>query len=158
MKEIQLTQGKVARVSDHRFEELNQYKWYADYRTSGGGWQARSGDWCMHQMVMRDVPKPDDKNEYEIDHVDRDSLNNEDENLRWATRSQNQANRPLSKSNTSGFKGVSFNRTLEKWVAYIRVNGELKHLGCFFSAANAARAYNKAALRYFGPFAHQNPV
>lgn len=103
-------------------------------------WAIHHGEWCPH----------------EIDHKDRDQLNDQIDNLRTTTRSQNIANTRKSSRNTSGYKGVSRQwwRTRWKWKACIRVNGRLKCLGYFDDPEEAHEAYKKAAEQYFGEFAH----
>lgn len=90
----------------------------------------------------------------DIDHIDGNPVNNQRDNLRPASRSQNQANRGKPKNNTSGFKGVSWHRN--KWQASIRVNYKPIHLGYFDDPIEAARTYDRAALKYFGKFANLN--
>jgi hypothetical protein len=92
--------------------------------------------------------------EHQIDHRDGNPSNNRWQNLREATHAQNQRNRKLSRTNTSGYTGVyraSPRRTLA-WSADIRVNGRKLFLGCFPSkdAAHAARV--AAELEHFGEF------
>lgn len=89
----------------------------------------------------------------DIDHINHDRADNRLSNLRLATRQQNLWNAGLSGRNTSGFKGVSCDRH-GTWVAYIRLNGKKKHLGCFFTRELAAECYQLAAEMVFGEFAH----
>jgi hypothetical protein len=91
-----------------------------------------------------------------IDHKNRLRADNRIENLRPATLSQNGANSGLSPRNTSGVKGVSWNKAAQVWTASIVIDGKKKHLGSFLSRERAADAYRLAALRAFGEFA--NPV
>jgi hypothetical protein len=88
----------------------------------------------------------------ELDHRNGDKLDNRVENLRLVTRAQNCQNRNKFQSNTSGFKGVSFNKKAGKFRAYIHG----KHLGLFPTAESAAEAYNAAAIALHGDFAHQS--
>ncbi len=90
----------------------------------------------------------------QTDHRDLCRLNNRRNNLRPANNSQNMANSPLSKRNTSGFKGVR--RARGKWRADIRQEGVKKFLGNFSDPVSAARAYDIAAVRVFGEFARLN--
>jgi len=82
----------------------------------------------------------------EIDHIDTDPTNNRIENLRSATRAQNQWNARKRKDNTSGVKGVSWYAPTKRWTAQIRVNGQRKRLG-YFSTIDAAAAAIAAAQR-----------
>jgi len=90
------------------------------------------------------------------DHIDGNIHNNLKSNLRIATRSQNGANRRLGSNNTSGFKEVSWNTAVCKWLARIMVNGSSQHLGYFNDPVRAAFEYNVAATQHFGEFAHLN--
>lgn len=88
-----------------------------------------------------------------IDHIDGNGLNNSWSNLRPATRIQNGANSSLSKSNTSGFKGVSFNKRIGKWRASISCGRKQISLGHFETAEDAHAAYLEKAKELFGEFA-----
>lgn len=94
-----------------------------------------------------------------VDHINRNPLDNRRSNLRSANKSQNGANVGLRKDSTSGFKGVSFDKLKNKWKAYINI-GEYgrQSLGYFTDKIDAAKAYNEAAIKYFGEFAGLNPV
>lgn len=87
----------------------------------------------------------------EVDHRDTNPSNHRIENLRVATRKQNEFNKPGR--NSTGFKGVSFDGRTGRFKASIRLNGRSTHLGCFASAALAGAAYAKAAAAQHGEFA-----
>ena len=89
----------------------------------------------------------------DIDHVDRDGSNNSWENLREATKSQNLSNRTKQSNNTSGFKGVSWNKQNSKWAAKINVEGRQLHLGFRDTPVECYRLYVDAARKYVGEFA-----
>lgn len=86
-----------------------------------------------------------------IDHKDRNKVNNRWNNLREATDSQNHANSKIQKTNTSGFKGVRFLQN--KFHAGITVNGKGIYLGSRPTPEEAHELYKEAALKYFGEFA-----
>lgn len=91
----------------------------------------------------------------EIDHADRNTLNDRLENLRLATRSQNTTNRRIQKNNTSGMRGVRFYKPSSKWLARISLNGKTLHLGYFDTKEDAYSAYLDAANKLHG---HWNPL
>jgi hypothetical protein len=94
----------------------------------------------------------------EVDHWDGDGLNNQQSNLRPATHRQNAANQKRRRDNTSGYKGVSWHRQKGKFQARITVAGHQHYLKCWDDPRDAARAYNEAALKYFGEYSWLNPV
>tara|TARA_R110002012_G_scaffold306538_2_gene511321 strand:+ start:590 stop:1120 length:531 start_codon:yes stop_codon:yes gene_type:complete len=93
-----------------------------------------------------------------IDHIDGDSSNNSISNLRAATRSQNMRNRKSDKNSSSMYLGVGWVKAGAKWVARIKIEGKVKHLGYFTDEQEAARVYNKEASEYFGEFANLNEI
>lgn len=106
----------------------------------------------MHRLVLSRVlgaPVPDD---LDVDHIDGDRLNNRRSNLRPATRSLNQANRKVSISNTSGYKGVTWVKKERRWAAVVAN----RRVGSFVTAEEAARAYDKAAVEMYGEYALTN--
>jgi hypothetical protein len=89
----------------------------------------------------------------QIDHIDLDKKNNRFANLRNADRVQNQGNRPMSRHNASGIKGVRWNRHVQKWQARLTDDGRDRHLGHFDNITEASAAYQTAATKKFGSFA-----
>lgn len=90
----------------------------------------------------------------QIDHINVDNSDNRIANLREATQSQNQANKPLnSKISGTGLKGVSYHKKQKRFFSRIRVNRKLIHLGCFDNAEDAHAAYVVAANDLYGAFA-----
>lgn len=91
--------------------------------------------------------------EHEIDHRNNTPGDDRWTNLRDATRSQNKANVRPPRSNTSGFKGVTWNKKDRRWRAQIKVGGKHRILGGYHSKAEARAAYKVEASRVFGEFA-----
>ncbi|MCK5643692.1 MAG: HNH endonuclease, partial [Gammaproteobacteria bacterium] len=92
----------------------------------------------------------------EIDHANRNRLDNRKENLRQCTPSQNKWNIGKRGNNTSGYKGVCWKKDKQKWVACIRKDHKVTWLGHFKDKIKAAKAYDKAALELHGQFAVLN--
>ncbi len=159
MKRIPLTKGKVALVDDCDYEYLMQWKWcYAgDNHNHACRTECENSHQTtvyMHQLVAARkglLAKS-------IDHENLNGLNNTRGNLREATKSQNGANRGPTRRNTSGFKGVFWNRRAGRWMAKICTHGKQRYLGYFDSKIAAAKAYNDAAEKYFGEFAYLNKI
>lgn len=154
-RKIKLTKGYETIVDGDDFEWLNQWSWYyahgyavrTIYDDKGKPYQLR-----MHRLIIN---TPDG---LDTDHINGDKLDNQRHNLRPATRSQNVANTFVEKQNKSGYKGVSWKKTNKKWCAQIRVDNVVKHIGLFDNKKDAAKAYNKAAKKYFKEFAYLNEI
>jgi hypothetical protein len=158
MKEITLTQGKVALVDDDTYEYLNQFKWFAHKNNSGPFYAVRtdrtSGKQikiCMHRLIMG-ISDP----KILVDHKDRDGLNNQRYNLRMANKSQNNANRRARRNGSSKYLGVCWDKREKKWRVQIKKNGIIKHVGMFSNEDDAALAYNEKAIVMHGDFARLN--
>lgn len=87
-----------------------------------------------------------------IDHKDLDKTNNRISNLREATQVQNSANQKIRKNNTSGYKGVFFDKRSKKWYSQLQYNWKSIYIGSFDSPKEAAEAYAKTASELFGEF------
>ena len=156
-KEIQLTQGRVAIVDDWRFDELSQYKWYAKwcehthsfYAARNSTDSAGKRTTVFMHVVIAETPK-----KFQTDHINHNTLDNQEENLRVCTQSQNQHNRWKYASNTSGFKGVV--RHGRGWHAQIMVGGKQESLKTRNTREEAAADYDEAAKRMHGEFAVLN--
>ena len=146
MKEIQLTQGKVTLVDDEDFEWLNKWSWIAVHPKNFQCYARRADRVLMHRLIMN---TPED---LVVDHIDHNSLNNQRINLRNCTKSDNAQNR----RSTDDFQGVSWCTRDKCYRSYIRANGKRLTLGTFKSAKDAAIAYDKAALKYYGENAKTN--
>ena len=161
MKEIQLTQGKVAIVDDEDYKYLNQWKWHTQESRPGKFYAARNISVngkkkieLMHRLILKL-----DTTAIHVDHIDNDGLNNTRKNIRACNNTENQRNRSKSINNKSGFKGVSWHKLQKKYQAHISDNNSrLIYLGRFTCPIEAARAYNAAALIHHGEFARLNEI
>jgi hypothetical protein len=159
MKEIQLTQGKVALVDDEDYEYLMQWKWFANKKGSTF-YAVRSlhsnnvrKTIFMHRLITNNI-----NTKMQTDHLNGNGLDNRKINLRICTTSQNSMNRGLQINNTTGFKGVNYDKFSNKFRAQIRVNNIYKNLGYYIDPKDAARAYNAAAIKLHGEFAKLNEI
>ncbi len=160
-REIPLTKGQVAKVSPHRFDELNSISWHARWSPNTKSWYAakslKTKDGHRSFLMSRRILGllPGDKRL--ADHINGDSLDNRDENLRITDASESCANRrPLFKNNTSGYKGVNWHKINKKWQAVIAYRKVRYHLGWYEYAFQAAEAYRVAAKAVHGEFARMN--
>lgn len=159
---IALTRGMYAKVDIEDFDRINTHSWRAMLNRNTGCYYAATNlkidgrnrsSFGMHTMVMNPSPG------MEVDHRNRsETLDNRKENLRLATRSQNQANRRLQKNNTSGYRGVAFVKNMGLWRAQTQKNREKTRATYFSSKHEAAREYNRLALELHGEFAVLNEV
>lgn len=123
MKKIPLTKGQVALVSDHRFEELNQFNWYAEWSRKTKSYYAARSVWTpgkpkhVEYMARRIMNTPKGM---VADHINRITLDNQDHNLRNVTRSQNNVNK-RQRSSALGITGVY--RHGSGYRAEIAING-----------------------------------
>ena len=143
MKEIALIKNRFAIVDADIFEELSQFKWHV-----ANGYAARrlpkveGGRMVyMHRLIMKA------RKGFVLD--------NRRENLRICTHKENIRN-GKSRGGSSVYKGVSKRSDYDAWQAHITVDRKKKNLGCYKDEKDAARAYDVAAVKYFGEFAKLN--
>ena len=106
----------------------------------------------MHRLIL-DAP-----HHLDVDHVNGNGLDNRRCNIRLCTRAQNQVNAQKRRGCSSQYKGVDYRKDRNKWRASITINQQFKSLGHFNDETEAARAYNDAAVKYWGEFVRLNEV
>lgn len=141
MKKISLDKGKFAIVDDDDFEFLSQWNWYVS--DHGYAVTTVSPHKYMHRMVIK-TPKGK-----LTDHINRNTLDNRKKNLRITDKRGNSINRDLQSNNTSGHKGVSWSKVMNKWEAYIWQYGKKTTLGYFESIQYAADIRKIAEMMYY---------
>lgn len=153
MAEIKLSSGEAATVDEEDVAWLRQYRWYLS--TDGYAFAAHPTRY-MHRMIMQ-TPKGQ-----ECDHRHHNKLDNRKSELRNGLKSLNMRNKHAKGTKPTEFKGVTFYKSRNKWLAQIRVTlpvgRKTLFLGRFETDTEAAKAYNVAALKHFGGEALLNPV
>lgn len=156
---IYLSQGQFCCVDFDAPAEVFSCKWYAKTRRGGTGFyavrQAASGvnrqtTVTMHKVIAGALGRWN-----LVDHKSRHSLDNRLCNLRPCSTKQNLMNSG-SRGGSSKFKCVHWNKQRSKWQVRLVVDGKKRHVGYFADETEAARAYDAAALKYFGEFACLN--
>ena len=157
MRKIKLTKGKYTLVDDSDYQSLNKHKWYA--------WTPNQRDFYAIRDKMANRKRIQirmsrflinaEKGQI-VDHINHNTLDNRKNNLRICNRKENAQNMKKPSSNKSGYKGVSWFKTRNKWRVAIVFNGKQIHAGYFENILDAAKAYNAAATKFFGKFAHIN--
>ena len=148
MKLVELTKGYFAIVDDEDFDRVTRYEWQTNYHhdekiyVTCGPYEDHPYR-KLHHFIL-------DTNE-QVDHINRNGLDNRKSNLRLATTEQNCANRRGWYNSESGFKGVTRVGS-GRWQA--RYRG--KQIGTFDTTEEAARAYDVEAFAHMGEFAYLN--
>ena len=136
-------------VDDEWYPILNKWKWYfsGSYACRDIGNRKSKQVVFMHRYICM-APEM-----YQVDHINQNKLDNRTENLRIVRPEVNYYNRKMLKNNTSGFKGVSFDKNRNKYIASISAKNKQYNLGRFNTPEEAAIIYNNAAIKLHGEYA-----
>jgi hypothetical protein len=158
MREIQLSQGKTTILDDEDYIRVSKYKWhYAEYMPGKGYAKTKNKGEGPALLRMHRFILGLSGNE-KVDHINGDGLDNRKDNLRIVNQSQNMMNTGVRSTNTSGFKGVCYDKRWSNWLAHVWKDGKQIYIGSFKEKEDAARAYNEAAKKYHGEYARLNEV
>lgn len=164
---IPLTKGVYTLVDSEYFDYINQWTWCTKVNSKGVPTYAarinlETGERVqviVHRLVYSIHYPNADLTSLDIDHVNRDKLDNRVSNLRLASRTSNSGNRGPNSNNKSGYKGVNlYDESRGVWRAQIMISGKKVSIGYYITAEEAAIAYNKKAVETFGEFAFLNDV
>jgi hypothetical protein len=136
-------------------EKINKYRWHYNASQTGGpyfrGWIKTEFGKRIHVYLHRYIVNaPPDKH---VDHINCNTLDNRKENLRLCLQIENMHNCKKSKANSTGYKGVTYNKRERKYKAQICINWHHVSLGTYSDPREAYEAYCKAALKYHGEYA-----
>jgi hypothetical protein len=155
---IRLSQNKWAIVNNEDVEYISQFKWYCNasgYAVRNGSRSGNKKPVCfwMHREIL--AYHDFCLGGQQVDHKDRNPLNNRMSNLRATDSSNNTRNRGMQNNNSSGYKGVS-QASNGSWKAYITIDRKQKGLGLFDTPEEAAQAYDNASKLIYGDFSCSN--
>jgi hypothetical protein len=157
--EIKRKNGEVFQcfIDDEDFEKVKRYKWHIKKIGNiiyAHTWIIPKKGILMHKLILSSSNKM-------VDHTDGNGLNNQKFNLRYCNKSQNAANTNKTRG-SSKYKGVTIAKshgiTYNSWYANIWNNNKRYFIGQFKSETEAALAYNKKAVEFFGEFANLNKL
>jgi hypothetical protein len=151
MKILVSVEGTECVVDDDVFEWASTKRWRINdsgYFVCGGGNNKKR----LHRLIMNEPEG------FDIDHVNGNKLDNLRSNLRICSRQENNYNRGVRSDNTTGFRGVWFDKRTGRFRCEIKKEGKKYSLGTYKTAAEAANAYNYKATELFGEFAWLNEV
>jgi hypothetical protein len=157
-KEIALTKGYVTLVDDEDYEWLICFNWHVvgnegntSAMTTFYNFEGRKQKGiAMHHMILH---FPDCEC---IDHINRNTMDNRKSNLRPCTHIQNQYNKGLFKNNKTGYKGVRWDKVKKNYIVSISCNSKPMRTKRYKDIIEAAKAYDRMALRYHKEFAYFN--
>ena len=148
MKTIQLTKGYETVVDDSDFDLVSQYSWY--YNEGYAKAYHKGKRLRMHRLILGA------KKGQQVDHRNRNRLDNRRSNLRICTLKENNRNITMRRDNTSGYIGVSLDKSTGHWRPTVYVDGKVKTSGQFKDKHHAALARDLWAIFFHGEFASTN--
>lgn len=143
-------------VSDRQYERVKKLHWQYVDGYAIHYYKDKKSKRITHFSMHRFVTGCKFGDGIEIDHKDRNKLNNTDENLRKCTHQQNLQNTVRLRKGVSGYRGVFWDAEMSKWAASIQYDGKQHKIGRFNTKIEAALAYDREARLHHGEFAVTN--
>lgn len=161
MRYLNIPDGYKVKINEEDFDKIKGYNWRVRIRETGRItvramlWEKKSYRKIISlaRLIMN---PPKDK---VVCHRTQDTLDYRKENLVVTTiKNKQRMQKKRTTSATSIYKGVSYEKNVKKWRSRIKVAGKNMNLDSFDNEEDAARAYNKAAAKYYGEFAYLNKI
>jgi hypothetical protein len=155
---VELTKGYVAIVSNRDYRRvMTAGTWHANVSSKNKTIYAecsfRQTDGTWHQVKMHRFILSVTDSKVEVDHRDRNGLNNTRRNLRKATRSQNARNKSMQVNNTTGVSGVTWHKHRKKYQVNLGFQGKQLYFGLFGTLEEATRVVQSAKKKLHKSFA-----
>lgn len=151
---VALTKGHEAIVDADMADVVGHFVWHASVRKhtvyAATGHSTKK---LLHRVIASAAFGDGALTGMEIDHVNRNGLDNRRDNLRIVTRSQNMCNAKPRKMSASGYRGVTWSKAKSKWLAQIQLHGKKRHVGFYDDPKEAADAYERARAELHGGYA-----
>ncbi len=125
-------------------EDLKKVK-FIKWHLHSTGYARNRNIGYMHNIILN---RDTSNRKINVDHINRNKLDNRKCNLRIVEATQNQYNKGLQSNNTSGYPGVGFKKREQKWRARIQYKGKEKYIGLFNTKEDAIKARKQAELKY----------
>lgn len=135
--------GRVI-IDKDDIDKVKDFKWHLSH-----GYARNNEIGFLHRLIMN-CPQ-----DMVVDHINHNPLDNRKSNLRICTQQENMLNQSVRKDNTSGHKGICWNKEKNKWQSSIYINGKKKHLGYFNTKEEAIKVRQEAEIKYFSEYRYK---
>jgi len=132
------------------YEKIKKYNWHVKYDGYVEAHDENNNYISLHRLIFN---FPD----FHIDHINHNPSDNRVENLRLVSREQNQANTKLRIDNTSGVKGVYYDKRHNRWMAYLQVAHQTYTRG-FQNKQDAIEYRKHLEEKYQGEYSYDNSM